>query len=50
MGGWVARQNGNNAKLSPELKLKLKLKLCFAELGNKNTPIRIYKHLEPFDN
>ena len=33
MVGWVARQNGNNAKLSPKLKLKLKLKLCWAELG-----------------
>ena len=29
----MARQNGNNAKLSPKLKLKLKLKLCLAELG-----------------
>ena len=28
-----ARQNGNNAKLSP--KLKLKLKLCWAELGKR---------------
>ena len=35
LGGWVARRNGNNAKLSPELKLKLKLKLCWAELGKK---------------
>ena len=29
--GWVARQNGKNAKLSP--KLKLKLNLGWAELG-----------------
>ena len=32
----MARQNGNNAKLSPKLKLKLKLKLCCAELGKKS--------------
>ena len=43
MGGWVARQNGNNAKLSPKLKLKLKLKLCCAELGKKLILLFVHK-------
>ena len=32
-----ARQNGNNAKLSPPLNLKLKLKLCWAGLSLAKT-------------
>ena len=44
----MARQNGTNAKLSPQLKLKLNLKVCWAELGNIPSKFQVCKSIRCF--
>ena len=44
----MARQNGINANLSPQLKLKLNLKVCWAEPGNISSKFQVFKSIRWF--